>query len=102
MATSIPTVASLRAAARRLDRRNRRLDRDHQLVEEVLDALCTGQSLHLSFAGRASVWRLSGGAAVDSKTAKAVIANQHVVAVGDALFSDCLSQTYRHTSPDHE
>jgi hypothetical protein len=80
--------AKLRATARRLDRFNNK-------IASVLVAMRRGEALYLEhrFFGRA--WCLSGGQYVEDEVARVVIRDNHVVGVGDALFGNCPSQTWR-------
>jgi hypothetical protein len=81
--TAIPTPASVRAAARRLDRLI-------ASTEEVLEAMRRGATLwHCSKAG----WRLKGRR-VSPQTVLMVTKNIHVVGGNDGLFPG-IHQTYR-------
>ena len=84
----IPTPANLRAAARRADRRVANVDR-------VLAAMKRGEFLHLQYENGRPLWSLSGGWTVPANIAALVIADVSVVAVGRALFDDCLGQAWR-------
>jgi hypothetical protein len=88
MTRSIPTPASLR-------RRHRHLDRRISNVDRVLAAMRRGESLHLEFENGHPRWSLSGGRTVPTHIAAFVIADVSVVAVGRAVFDDCLGQTWR-------
>jgi hypothetical protein len=90
MKRSIPTPQSLRADARRLDRRA-------LSAEAVVNRMYEGAYLHLYHdRRRGPVWRLSVTAAeVSDAIARQVIQRDDIVAVGDTLFTNCLSQTYR-------
>jgi putative hemolysin len=81
------TPATLRNQASRLDRLNAG-------AAAVLRAMRNGQALYLEFSPGPK-WRLSNGRYVNDETARIVIASKHVTGVGDTLFRDGLSQTYR-------
>ena len=85
--------------AGQLQRRNRRLDRRTLSAEAVVNRMYEGACLHVYHdRRRGPVWRLSVIAAeVPDAVARLVIQRDDIVAVGDALFADCLSQTYRWT-----
>jgi hypothetical protein len=86
----VHTVAELR-------RKHRRLDRSRQAVAAILTAMQRGQSLNLSLERGQRRWRLSGGSSVPNEVAKLVVADPRVLAVGDTLFKDLPSQTWRWT-----
>jgi hypothetical protein len=87
----IHTVRERRLVARRLDRRNLK-------VEETIADMASGASLHLHFDWRrGAVWTLSDdGSQVDDEIARLVIQHLDVAAVGDILFAGTPSQTYRY------
>ena len=85
---SIPTVRSLRAQARRLDRRLRN-------IEAVMMAMRAGKALHLQYASGTPIWCLTDGTRVDATVAEIIIINPQTVSVGDSLFEGCRAQTYR-------
>jgi hypothetical protein len=93
---SIPTVQSLRRQASRLDRQARSFNRHSLRVEQVVAELRRGATLQLSYSPRPH-WRLSSGPFVPADVATAVISQRCVVGVGDTLFADGLSQTFRYT-----
>jgi hypothetical protein len=55
-----------------------------------------GVSLNLSFERGMHRWRLSNGTPVSDDVAKIVVADHRVTGVGDALFQNLPSQTYRY------
>jgi hypothetical protein len=71
---------------------SRRLDRLNANIAVTLEVMKSGAALHFG----ASRWWLSTGRSVDANVARAVIRNASVAGVGDALFSDVASQTYRY------
>ena len=87
--STIPTTNTLRNSSRRLDRLNADVD-------VVLNAMRNGATLHLEFFQQGPRWRTSAGRYVTNEVAKLVIINKRVAAVGDALFADALSQTWRY------
>ena len=87
---SIPTVRSLRAQARRLDRRLRN-------VEAAMRAMRAGNALHLQYANGTAIWSLTDGTRIDATVAAMVVGRPGVVDVGDALqIGGAKSQTYRY------
>jgi hypothetical protein len=88
---SIPTVASLRRQQRRLDRRRLSADR---VIIAMRDH---NESLHCAFSrSSGTTWWLSpSGRSVAPEAAKLVTFHADVVAVGDSLFRNALSQTFR-------
>jgi hypothetical protein len=91
---SVPTVASRRAAARRLKRLTLG-------IAGALSALRDGECLHLHICRRAGpTWWLSrSGRKLDPEVALAVIKNPNVVGVGDSLWVGAPAQTYRYVEP---
>jgi hypothetical protein len=81
----IHTPASRRRISRQLDQLNAR-------AAAILGAMKAGAALHFG----ASRWWLSTGRSVDPAVARAVVRSSSVVGVGDALFGDIASQTYRY------
>jgi hypothetical protein len=82
-----------------LQRKHRHLDRQTLSAEVVINRMHDeGACLHLYHdRRRGPVWRLSVAAAeVPDAIARLVIQRDDIVAVGDTLFTDCLSQTYRY------
>jgi hypothetical protein len=77
----------LRAQARRLDRLN-------GSVATVLAAMQRGEALHHERMWYGGIWWLSNGRHIPNEIAQAVI-QPNVASVGDALFHDAPSQTYR-------
>jgi hypothetical protein len=88
---TIPRFTSHRATAQRLDRRNRG-------VTVVLNAMRHGSALHKMFTPSGTVWTLTNGCRVNSSVAAVVIVNPNIVSVGDGLFGDASTQTYRFIS----
>jgi hypothetical protein len=76
-------------------RTGRRLDRRVAHVDRVLIAMKRGEALHLQYEKGRPLWSLSGGRTVPADIAALAIADAAVVAVGRALFDDCLAQTWR-------
>ena len=74
---------------------SRRLDRLNAGVATVLHAMRAGQTLHLEFYPTGAKWRMSNGPYVNEEVARIVITNGCVVGVGDTLFADGTSQTWR-------
>ena len=83
-----PTPSTLRNNSRRLDRLN-------AAVAVVLDAMRNGATLHLEFYETGPKWRMSTGRYVTDAVARIVIADKRVAGVGDTLFADGTSQTWR-------
>jgi len=88
---TIPTPTSRRAVAQRRDRHNRG-------AAIVLNAMRHGSALHKMFTPSGTVWTLTNGCRVSPSIAAVVIANPIVASVGDSLFNDGSSQTYRFVS----
>jgi hypothetical protein len=86
----IPTASQLHNQARKLDRKISN-------VARVLAVMRSGQTLRLHYTTTKQRWFLSNGREVTEQTALRAIANIHVVPVGDTLFADTFSQTYRYT-----
>jgi hypothetical protein len=78
----------LRAKRRRIESRLAKADR-------VLREMEAGCSLHLTHATSGSVWRLSNGRPVSDSVANLVVASGSITGVGDCLFRDMRSQTFR-------
>jgi hypothetical protein len=87
----IPTVSSLRATRRRLEKRVGRIER----AERVLNEMRAGAALHLQHTKQGPCWALSTGRQVSDVVARLVTASASVVGVGDSLFDGCPAQTYR-------
>jgi hypothetical protein len=77
---------------KRVDQRAHRLR--HQ-VSGVLTEMQAGAALHLHYEQGQSLWRLSSGSVVPAGVALIVITQDIVAPVGDALFHDVPSQTWR-------
>jgi uncharacterized protein YuzB (UPF0349 family) len=92
---TIPTVDSLRRAHRRLDRRNAAKQRREHTAADLLQAMKRGVSLHRCNRNHRVLWALSTGEIVTAEAADDLLRNPHVVGVGDALFADAPSQTFR-------
>jgi hypothetical protein len=76
------------------DALNNRRQRD---AASVLSAMQRGQHLSVWFDGwHGARWKLSGGRRVADDVARLVVASEHVVSVGDALFEGLTPQTYRY------
>jgi len=88
---SIPTVVSLRAKHRKLDRRRRGAAR-------VITAMSRGASLHLAFTRHGSNFTLSNGIRVTPEVALLVVNDVRVVNVNDGLFPTA-PQTWRYCEP---
>jgi hypothetical protein len=66
-------------------------------ISKTLTMLQRGQALHLQFDHRRGhVWHLSDGTRIDAEIAQLLVARPDVVPVGDALFRNAPSQTYRY------
>jgi hypothetical protein len=87
--SSVPTVQSLTRTRRWLDRRQREAD-------EVLTAMRRGAILHVQFGPGGHRWRLSTGAIVAGDVAAIVRSDTRVSGVGDCLFDNMTSQTFRY------
>ena len=88
---TIPTPASVRATRRRLARRVGRLEK----AKLVLNEMRAGAALHMQHTKQGPVWTLSNGRPVPDSIAKLVVTSASVVGVGDSLFEDVASQTWR-------
>ena len=86
---TIATVASLRRARERLNRRRCRRF-------EVLRAMHRGAALHF----HDGAWALSTGMSVDADVAKLVITDLHIAPVDFALFAEMPAQTWRWVSTE--
>jgi hypothetical protein len=86
---SVPTVQSLTRTRRWLDRRQVK-------VAAVITAMRQGATLDVQFDHNGHRWRLSTGAIVVGDIAAIVRSDSHVVGVGDTLFEDTTSQTFRY------
>ena len=64
----------------------------------VLNRMRSGQALHMQYTKYGPRWYLSGGMEVEPDVAECVIELPAVVGVGDALFADAHTQTYRFTN----
>ena len=72
-------------------------ERRPHAAERVIAAMNGGATLHLHYEGGRALWRLSGGRVVPADTAAIVFTKTCVVPVGDMLFNDLPSQTWRPT-----
>jgi hypothetical protein len=88
---SIPTVVSLRAKRRQLDRRRRGAAR-------VITEMARGASLHLAFTRHGSDFMLSNGTRVTPEVALLVVNDVRIVGVNDGLFP-ATPQTWRYVEP---
>jgi hypothetical protein len=88
--------------AEQLRRKHR--DRRTLSAETVVNRMFEGARLHLHHdKRRGPVWRMLVMAAeVSDEVARLVIQRDDIVPVGDALFDDCLSQTYRYAEDNKE
>jgi hypothetical protein len=86
--------------AAQLQRKHRRLDRNRATAAAVLTKLQRGQSLNLSFERGMRRWLLSDGTAVTDDVAKITTADHRVVGIGDSLFRNMPSQTWRWAEPE--
>jgi hypothetical protein len=66
----------------------------------VIRTMRRGEALHLEYRRSGPAWRVSSGRHVADETARAVITNVNVVGVGDSLFGDALSQTWRYLTEE--
>jgi hypothetical protein len=64
-------------------------------VDRVLRDMAAGHALHLTHAEGGPIWRLSDGKRVTNSVAMLVVASVRVAGVGDSLFDQSLSQTFR-------
>jgi hypothetical protein len=80
-------AASLRAERCELDRRQ---------AEKVIHAMRGGQALRLSYEKPSPRWRLDNGKSVSGAVAKIICEDPRISGIGDALFNDARSQTYRY------
>ena len=85
---TIHTTSSLRASRRRVETRLER-------AELVLQAMRHGAALHLQYTKQGPCWVLTNGLPVSDVVAKMVIASASVIGVGDSLFENTPSQTFR-------
>lgn len=76
-------------------RRLSRGDRLKMKAAQVLTAMQRGECLILEHRWFGRSWCLSSGRPVDDEVAKVVVKNCNVVGVGDALFKNTPSQTWR-------
>jgi hypothetical protein len=95
MRFSIPTVTTLQRQNNLIDRRRRAADR-------VIAAM-RGEnlSLHCSYEPAGAHWSLSDGRPVQRGIAELVTVATDIVSVGDGLFRNMPSQTYRFISSSH-
>ena len=87
---TVPTIRTVRAKARLIDRRRR-------VAEKIVAAMRDrGATLQLNFQNGTAVWRLStGGPRISPDVANFVVGNPSIVGVGDSLFPNTPSQTWR-------
>jgi hypothetical protein len=88
---TVHTVSTLRATHRRLAKRVGRLEK----AELALAEMRAGAALHLQHTKQGPCWVLSNGTPVPDSIATLVVASSSVAGVGDALFGNCLAQTFR-------
>lgn len=92
----IPTVASLRANARRLDYERQRRERDRETADRVLAEMRDlRRTLHCTFRPVRTIWSLSSGEWITESAAAMVRADPHVEALDVGLFAEALPQTWR-------
>jgi hypothetical protein len=94
---TVHTVDSLRRSARRLDRQAKRRAQRITRKEHVIDAMRRGSALHQQHVRgrRYPIWTLSDETEIPHEVAIAVIADRHVISLGDGLFGAKTSQTFR-------
>lgn len=93
---TIPTVASLRANARRLDYERLRREQDRKTAAEVIALMRDhGCSLRCTFGPARRIWSLSNGTWISEGAAAMVRADAHVVACDPGLFLGATPQTWR-------
>jgi hypothetical protein len=90
---NIPTPA-------RLQKLNRRLDRQRREAQAAFKALRAGAVLVHQFGGRGSGWILSTGKRVSEDVARILTFDHRVVGCGDSLFGVPLSQSWRWVESD--
>jgi hypothetical protein len=78
-----------------LERRDHKLHTFDVRVHAVMTEMRRGALLHVSFGANAPTWRLSSGRVVPPTIARAVVARKSIVACGDSLFPQTLSQTWK-------
>jgi hypothetical protein len=82
-------------------RKNRRLDRVRVGVTKTITLIRIAQSLHLQFDHRRGpLWSLTNGTRIADEIARLVITNANVTSVGDTLFHNLPSQTYRYVATE--
>jgi hypothetical protein len=64
-------------------------------ANRILREMELGAALYLTLANGGPTWRLSSGRPVSDSVAKLVVASGSVEGVGDCLFRDMRSQTWR-------
>src|SRR5262249_623537 len=95
MHSSIPTVTTLQRQNNWVDRRRRAADR---VIVAMRDENLT---LHCSYEPAGAHWWLGDGRPVQREIAELVTVNADITSVGDGLFSNMPSQTYRFISSNH-
>jgi hypothetical protein len=80
---------------RNLARRHRHLGERIARAEIVLEAMRRGAALHLQHTRGGPVWTLSTGQQIGDSVARLVTQSASVVGVGDCLFENGPSQTWR-------
>ena len=88
---AVHTSASLARAHRRLDRRR-------SGVQCALEAMRAGAILHLQYGPTRERWTLSTGWTVPEDVAATLIARPDIQTVGDTLFPNTRSQTWRYAT----
>jgi hypothetical protein len=89
MTRSIPTPASLRQHAYRLDRRAASLN-------TALNAMRRGELLYLEYRAGKPHWALTDGHTIDPKVAESLTRNAAIKPVSAALFDCVPAQTWRY------
>jgi hypothetical protein len=93
--SSIPTVTALQRQNNLVDRRRRAADR---VIVAMRDE---SLALHCSHEKSGTRWWLSDGRPVQPEIAKLVTIDANITSVGDGLFRNMPSQTYRFISSNH-
>jgi hypothetical protein len=75
--------------------KSRKLNRLNVTAVAVLARMKRGEALHMERRWYGPAWCLTGGRYVPDEVAKIVIQNVNVAPVGDALFANVPSQTWR-------
>jgi hypothetical protein len=81
--------------AAQLQRQHRLFDCRRRGAAAVLTKMQRGQSLYLSFERGMRRWLLSDGTPVTDEVAKIIVSDHRVIGIGDSLFRNMASQTWR-------